>query len=232
MSSSKIKNLNFIDIVVLAVIFFGTAVVSSLMDYYQLRQFGLVGPENLSINDMATYSAIITEAVLLILAGIYLHWRKFDFRVLDFTINRYTLPYTLLLVLSAGLVADIYQYLHAFIIPEHYPETAYAAPIIRYTPELILTSLFNGFFEEIFFMGLVFVAKPKILPKALAFSIFVRFIFHTYQGLAGALTITTLGLSFWFFRRRINMLVPFCLAHAVFDIFGLSTLRFLFLGEN
>lgn len=232
MPSSKIKSLNFIDIVVLAVIFFGSSMISSLISYYQLYQYGLVESESLSINDLASYQVMIVEAVLLCLAGMYLLWRRFDFKVLNFTVNCYTLPYTFMLVVSAGLIADIYQYLHAFLIPEHYPQTSNIYQEISYTPELILTSLFNGFFEEIFFIGLVFTVKTKMLPQALVFSIFVRFIFHTYQGLAGALTITTLGLTFWLFRRKINVLVPFFLAHAIFDIFGLSTLGFLFLGEN
>lgn len=232
MPAPKIKHLTFADIAVLSLIFFGTSAYSSLTGYRQLRQAGLVEPEGLAINDMATYQVIVVEAVLLVAAWLYLRWRRFDFGVLNFRIDRYTLPLTALLVLGAGLAADLYQYLHAFLIPGHYPETEAFYPGTRYTLELVSASLFNGFFEEIFFMGLVFAVKPKILPRAVAFSLFARFIFHTYQGLAGALTVTTLGVSFWLFRRKINVLVPFFLAHGIFDMFGLSALGLLFLGEN
>lgn len=229
MPEQKIKNLTFADVVVLAIIFFGTSAYSSLIGYVELLQENRIEPENLSINDLADWQTTIMQVVLLIIAWLYLYWRRFDFSVLNFRVNRYTLPLTIILVFGAGLFADLYQYLHAYIIPEHYPETEqdyYQG--VRYTPTLIITSLVNGFFEEIFFMGLVFAVKPKNLPQAVAFSIFVRFIFHTYQGLAGALTITTLGVSFWLFRRKIPVLVPFFLAHAIFDIFGLSALGFWF----
>ncbi|QLD33615.1 CPBP family intramembrane glutamic endopeptidase [Mannheimia varigena] len=223
MPEIKIKHLTFADIIVLALIFFGSAIYDSSIGYIELLQNNQVEPEHLSINDLARWEVTAMQALLLLIAWLYLHWRKFDFGVLNIKVNRYTLPLTLLLVVGAGLLADFYQILHTFMIPEHYPETEQTAyPGIQYTPELIVTSLFNGFFEEIFFMGLVFAVKPQTLPKTIILSLFIRFAFHTYQGLAGALTITTLGISFWLFRRKIPMLVPFFLAHAIFDIFGLS----------
>lgn len=233
MSAPKIKQLTFADIVILAVIFFGTAVYTSTMWYFELLQENRLEPENLSVNDLASWQTSAMQAFLLIIVWLYLRWRKFDFSVLDFNINRYTLPLTLLLVIGAGLLADLYQYLHAFIVPEHYPETEQGYfQDTDYSLKLIVTSLFNGFFEELFFMGLVFTVKPKMLPKSIIFSLFVRFIFHTYQGMAGALTITTLGLSFWLFRRKIPVLVPFFLAHAAFDMIGLSLFGLLSLDGN
>lgn len=229
MPEIKMKHLTFTDIAVLTLIFFGGAIYGSSIGYIELLQGNQVAPENLSVDDLAKWQVTAMQAVLLIIAWCYLRWRKFDFRVLNFKVNRYTLPLTLLLVIGAGLFADLYQVIHAFIVPEHYPETEqiyYQG--IQYTPRLIITSLFNGFFEEIFFMGLVFAVKPQTLPKAIIFSLFIRFAFHTYQGLAGALTITTLGVSFWLFRRKIPVLIPFFLAHAAFDIFGLSFLGLFF----
>lgn len=72
-------------------------------------------------------------------------------------------------------------------------------------------------------MGLIFAVRPKFVPRAAAFSIGVRFIFHLYQGLAGAATVTTLGVVFTLFRRKTSVLVPFMLAHAFFDVFGLGS---------
>ncbi|QIM65901.1 hypothetical protein A4G16_00155 [Mannheimia granulomatis] len=229
MSNSKIKHLTFVDIVLLAIIFFGISAYSSIKWYFILLQQNQVVPENLSINDLANWKTFGMQLFLLVIAWLYLRWRKFDFSVLNFKINRNTIPLALLLFVGAGLVADLYQYMHAFIIPEHYPEAEQSDyKSTHYTLELIITSLLNGFFEEIFFMGLVFTIKQEMLPKAVIFSLFLRFILHTYQGLAGALTITTLGVSFWLFRRKIPVLVPFFLAHAAFDIFGLSSLGLLF----
>lgn len=229
MQFEKSSVLSFTDIVVLSLIFFGMPAYSSLAGYLELQQNGLSQPETLSINELASYSTMIYSAVSVAAAWLYLRWRKFDFGTLDFRINRYTLPLTLLLVLCAGAAADVYQLVHSTLVPEHYPETAEGAyEGMRLTPELVITSLFNGFFEEIFFMGLVFAVAPKMLSKAFAYSLLVRFVFHTYQGLAGALTVTTLGISFFLLRRKIPYLVPFFLAHGIFDIFGLTALGLVF----
>ena len=64
-----------------------------------------------------------------------------------------------------------------------------------------------------------------LISVGIGLSLIVRFAFHTYQGLASAFTITTLGVVFLLFRRQTNMLLPFILAHGLFDIFGLSLLR-------
>lgn len=221
---AKNKTLNLTDIAVLALLFFGSAMAASVMSFFELGQAGLSGPEDLSVNDLATYQTLVLEAVLLFAAWLYLRWRRFDFGVLDFRVNRYTLPLAVLLAVAAGLAADVYQYVHAAVLPEHYPQTEHTPVPTLYTPELVLTSLMNGFFEELFFMGLVFAVAPRKLPKAVAFSLVVRFLFHTYQGLAGALTITMLGIVFFLFRRKIPVLVPFFLAHGFFDIFGLTFL--------
>lgn len=225
MQVQKSAVLSFADIVVLSVIFFGLPVYSSTVVYFQLQQNGLSQPETFSINELASYGTMLSSALSVAAAWLYLRWRKFDFGTLDLRVNRYTLPLTLLLVVCAGAAADVFQILHNMIVPEDYPddpEGMYES--LRLTPELVVTSLFNGFFEELFFMGLVFAVAPKTLPKAFAYSLLVRFLFHTYQGLAGALTITTLGISFFLLRRKIPYLVPFFLAHGVFDMFGLSLL--------
>lgn len=229
MQTQKSAVLSFADIVVLSVIFFGLPVYSSTAVYLQLQQDGLTQPDALSINELASYSSMLFSALSVAAAWLYLRWRKFDFSALDFRINRYTLPLTLLLILCAGAAADVFQILHNMIVPDEYPDDAEGMyESLRLTPELVVTSLFNGFFEEVFFMGLVFAVAPKTLPRAFAYSLVVRFLFHTYQGMAGALTITTLGISFFLLRRKIPYLVPFFLAHGFFDMFGLSVLGLFF----
>ncbi|PQH57150.1 type II CAAX prenyl endopeptidase Rce1 family protein, partial [Acinetobacter baumannii] len=56
------------------------------------------------------------------------------------------------------------------------------------------------------------------------YSLLIRFSFHTYQGISDALAITTLGIVFIIFRQRFYSLIPFMLAHAFFDVFGLGVL--------
>ncbi|WHR54771.1 CPBP family glutamic-type intramembrane protease [Wohlfahrtiimonas chitiniclastica] len=56
------------------------------------------------------------------------------------------------------------------------------------------------------------------------YSLVIRFSFHTYQGINSAIAITLLGVVFLLIRRRTNLLVPFMLAHAFFDVFGLGAI--------
>ncbi|WP_150538673.1 CPBP family intramembrane glutamic endopeptidase [Actinobacillus vicugnae] len=228
MKKSKITTLEFIDIIILSIIFFGAPIYYSLAMFFETQYKG-VSFDKLIFNDLANYNALIQILLSLFVAWIYLTFRKFDFNVLNFKINRRTLPTIFLLVCSAGLVADIYQYIHYIIFPEHYANI-YSGE--SYSPKynliLLITCLANGFYEEIFFMGLVFATKPKYMPYAIGYSILVRFIFHTYQGWAGALTIVTLGIVFLFFRKKISSLVPFFIAHAIFDIFGLGLLGIIY----
>lgn len=56
----------------------------------------------------------------------------------------------------------------------------------------------------------------------LILSLIIRFAFHTYQGLLGAMVISTLGMVFILLRLKDDELVAFMLAHAFFDVFGLG----------
>lgn len=95
------------------------------------------------------------------------------------------------------------------------------------TWSLILFSLLNGFYEEIFFMDLAFAVKPQYQRNVLIMSLFVRFIFHIYQGIFPALAITLVGLLFIFFRKKGISLIPFILANSVFDVWGAGILSWL-----
>lgn len=250
--------LAFTDILILAVIFFGEATVNAVSAYLSLRAQGLDAPQTIDFSQETNYSGILMELAMLLAAYLYLRWRRFDFRVLNFAVNRTTLPLTLLFIVSAGAVcfgfesAVAYlggdapqedyaqawqqwgtqwiQYLHQItyaphtLAMENITESAAVAdtPAHRISFSHFLFALLNGFYEELFFLGLIFAVHPRILPAAFAFSLFVRFIFHVYQGIIGALSITTLGIVFYLYRRKISTLVPFMLAHSFFDIYGLN----------
>ncbi len=234
----KTPHLNFADLIVLSLIFFGYATTASLYGYLGILQSGSAVPDYaaLTFSDRDNYNSIIIELVSLAAAWLYLRLRRFDFKVLDFSANRHTLPLVLLLIVCAGLAADIYQYLHGIVLPHHYdfPQTAEAAAQAanhqwHLSLPLLAFSLLNGFYEELFFLGLVYAVSRKNLIYALPFSLLVRFAFHTYQGLAGAATVTVLGVVYILFRRKIKTLVPFMLAHSFFDMFGLGLLNFIWM---
>ncbi|MFB2538466.1 MULTISPECIES: hypothetical protein [unclassified Acinetobacter] len=65
------------------------------------------------------YNGIILDLIVLAVAGAYLYWRKFDFKQLNFSVNRYTLPLTLAMIFTAGAVANIYEIIHYNLFPQH-----------------------------------------------------------------------------------------------------------------
>lgn len=226
MPAATHRPLGFADLFVLAVIFFGQASIASL------RMFLEMPPEPAAatvavreFDEMENYATIAFELASLAVAALYLRWRRFDFRQLDFSLTRHTLPQALLLVLLAGLLADLAHLSLGLWQPLPGGEAAAGNDAANAPPlslSLLLLAFVNGFYEELFFIGLVFALPRRHWPLAIAFSLGVRFVFHTYQGLAGALVITTLGVVFALARYRLAYLWPFMLAHAVFDVFGLS----------
>lgn len=236
MENNKIKELSFVDFIVLSVIFFGYATYTSVLIYqYQNYQNFQVFPSGLlRFDDDSNIDSIIMEVVLLCLAGIYLYIRKFDFSVLRFSVDKKTVPLILLLIVLGSLFSDLVWLVSQWIFPSEESVTTTQESVYgmvehsksdvfgNVTLLLVIFSLLNGFYEELFFMGLVFVVKEKSRFYAILGSLFVRFIFHIYQGVVSAMGIMMMGLLFIMMRRKIKTLTPFMLAHAFFDVFGLG----------
>lgn len=92
---------------------------------------------------------------------------------------------------------------------------------------LVLYSFMNGFYEEIFFLGICPSVDPKYRKHLFVYSLFVRYIFHTYQGNISALAIGfLLGPIFYllYTRMKEKNLVPFFIAHAIGDMIGIGLL--------
>lgn len=95
------------------------------------------------------------------------------------------------------------------------------------TVSTVIYSLFNGIYEEIYFLGICLAMEKKYLKWVLPFSMLVRFSFHTYQGMLSAFGIgIVFGLFMFYVYQKIENknLMPFFLAHALADIFGLGIL--------
>lgn len=227
MPRTRIRHLHPADVFVLTLIFFGSAIYSSTLAYLDLQAAGAAAPADLGLDGTAAWYGIATELVLLALSAAYLYWRRFDFRSLNFRFNRYTLPKTAACILLAGLAASAFEYGQYLLRPELYPaaeETGAESWFAHWSAPFFLFALLNGFYEELFFVGLLFAVPRKHLVWVLPFSLLVRFAFHTYQGTAAALTITTLGAVFIVLRLKYKELPPFMLAHSFFDLFGLTWL--------
>lgn len=96
----------------------------------------------------------------------------------------------------------------------------------------MIYALLNGVYEEIYFLGICLAVRKEHLKWALPFSLLIRVSFHTYQGMISALGI---GLLFGIFmylmyrRSKDRNLLPFFIAHAIGDIFGLGVLSYFWM---
>ncbi len=234
MDLTKRNTLHIIDFIVLSVIFFGYATYLSI-SYYLFWGQGAT-TDITGITDSQNWDSIILEIVMLFIAGAYLYFRKFDFKSLNFSVDKVTIPWILLLLIVGAGATDAGLYFMYWLFPPEVPVSNIAGQITTNTNgfshisvPLILFSLLNGGYEELFFIGLVFAVNEKQRPYAIVGSLFVRFIFHTYQGIPVAVGIMLMGLVFILIRRKVHSLVPFMLAHAVFDTFGASLYYWIYM---
>lgn len=229
MNATKKKELSLIDFAVLSIIFFGYAIYISTIYFFSTGQGAPLDPGSITAGDH--WQSIFTEISLLIMAVGYLYFRRFDVKQLDFSVGRSTLPLTLLLIFAGAIASDIGIYsLYWLFPPEAIPANTVEAAATTGSAgffghvsfALIVFALLNGFFEELFFMGITFAVGKRHLLYALAGSLLVRFAFHTYQGIPTAVGITLMGVVFLLVRRKVHSITPFVLAHAFFDVMGAS----------
>lgn len=242
MPQSKTKTLNIIDIIALTVIFFGIAIWQSVSTYVSSFNAGeAISFDMNTITDQMQWMSIAQEIILLGIAVLYLWLRKFDFKVLKFQVNKWTIPLIIALIIGGAAASDLGMLVTEAISPQtesaisattseaaQYAVDQNATVLPQITLLAVLFALLNGFFEEVFFLGLVFAVDKRSLPWALLLSVLVRFSFHIYQGIPAAIGITCMGLIFMSARMKIKSLTPFTLAHSFFDIFGLSLLFWFF----
>jgi len=88
---------------------------------------------------------------------------------------------------------------------------------------VLLVSVINGLFEEIFVCGYVISAlrKTRSVTFAINVSIAIRMTYHLYQGAAGVVSIVPIGFVFAHWYARTGRLWPIAIAHCLLDIYGL-----------
>lgn len=224
--------LAWFDIVILTMIFFGQAIYTSTLQYISLLQTHNHAPENLEFGTQENLDAMLFESVLLIIVFMYLLYRRFDFSQLNLKFDKTILLKTIIYIVLVGITVSVAEYGYYFFSVEGLPKFADYTDgngliFEQISLSLIFFALLNGFFEELFFLGLIFCIKKPLLPYAIAFSLLVRFSFHTYQGLFSAMIISIFGITFLLLRLKNKELLPFMLAHAFFDVFGLSVIWYL-----
>jgi len=234
--SSHKRLLSLTDFGVLALIFFGYFIILSIWMYF--ATVDPQAPSAASFSDEQNIFSIVLELILLFVASLYLFWRKFDFSVLDFSVGWYTLPIMLAIILLGGGVIDLCIYGSYWVKYGVSPLAYFSTWDSTIGSDLwghiniwlLLFALLNGFFEELFFMGLTFAVNAQYRVVAILASIFIRFSFHVYQGFPSALGIALMGLVFVCVRQKVTSLVPFVLVHSLFDIFGAGVFFWMYMA--
>ena len=226
----RLRYLKWWDILILTVILFGPAIISSTQMLLSSNANKLVQEAVFSTAD--NIRAIVSQSIQLLLAGGYLFVRRFDFSQWEFKITFKSTLFAIGLFFFFGACMDIVSCFTNGIgwIPEYLKENV---PIISALSlvnlPLVLFSLLNGFYEEIFFIGICTCVETKYRWIAFIYSLIIRISFHTYQGIVSALGIgLILGIVYFLlYIGKTKNLFPYILSHAFSDIFGLGLLHFL-----
>ena len=227
MKDNRITVLKWYDILILTIILFGHGIYNSTIQYIALKNNVLTLDDTLTFTSAINYQALVTQSILLFVAFIYLLIRNFDFSIFykKIRITPWLIPQIIGVFVVAAFAMDIYYILtYSFgirAIPSMFEIFS------KMDISLILYSLLNGFYEEIFFLGICLAVKPEHTKWAFLYSLIIRCSFHTYQGLTTALGLgIILGSIFYFLYKKIKPenLLPFFLAHSIADIIGLSVI--------
>jgi uncharacterized protein len=89
--------------------------------------------------------------------------------------------------------------------------------------QVILISLLNPIFEEVFVCGyaIQWLKRYNHVAIAVVISTMIRAAYHLYQPIPSAIGIGGIGLIFGFFYARTNRLWAVVVAHVIFDLWGL-----------
>lgn len=220
------------DLGFLTVLLFGPAIWSS---FSEVRAFA---GEDQKREDPGAYGvkenlqALAMQLLQLFLAIGYLIFRGFDFSNLVLEWNISALLWGVGLFLLAGFLMDLWNgFSDGFSwIPNFLKENIPLLDALRDTDlSLGVYSVLNGVYEEFFFLCMITAVKPEFLPIAFAFSLLIRFLFHTYQGVGTAMGMTLiLGVGFFvLYTGGMDNLLIFFVAHALCDFFGMSLINLL-----
>ena len=224
----KRKNLEILDVILVTFIMLGPAIFKST----QMFLSGPLQTEDIIFSTYDNIRAIIIQSIQLIIAFVYLWVRKFDFSNWKYKVTVKDTFLGIGLFFILGFLMDLTniatsgaEWISGFL--------ATNVPILGalsvVTPSLILFSILNGFYEEIFFLGVCTSVKKEHQKGIFIYSVIIRTIFHTYQGIVLALGIGLfLGIIYYvLYKKKTSNLYPYMLSHTFADIFGLSLLHFL-----
>lgn len=88
---------------------------------------------------------------------------------------------------------------------------------------ILAVSVINPLFEELLVVGYVVTALKQVkgVTVAVVISVFIRLLYHLYQGPLAVMSIIPLGLIFGYWYAKRGNLWSVIVAHALFDFIGL-----------
>ena len=224
-NKEKIRYLEWYDIIIITLILWTVGIISSTRAYIDLIHGETSIAENLVFTTSDNYIIFAMQAVLLLAVLIYLYLRRFDFKIWTIQFKLKDIVYGVFIFIVAALMLDIYFIITGpleSILPFPGPIGGFFA---NETVSSVIYGALNGVYEELYFLGICLSVRKENLKWVLPFSLVVRTSFHTYQGMISALGIGILfGLFLYFLytKSKNKNLVPFFVAHALGDVFGVG----------
>jgi membrane protease YdiL (CAAX protease family) len=195
---------------------FGFSILGSVLSVFSASA-------EVGLSEAGLWSLVVYELAMLVVLGLFLAARGWDAKQLGLAPNR-TDPWV---GIGLGLVAYAAFLCVWMTLGQAVPG---AAEIREGTIQhdlrvgtVLLASIVNGIFEEIFVCGYVVSAlrKTRSISFAINVSVAIRLSYHLYQGPAGVVSIVPIGLVFTYWFARTGRLWPLAIAHCLWDIFGL-----------
>ncbi len=225
----KLTYLKWFDIALLTIIFWGSGIISSTGAYIVSLSGTVDIAENSVFTTADNYRALLLQMIYLAAALIYLRLRNFDFSQWKIRFSIKAVFFGALIFIGAALSQDIYNMIFEAVSHRLPFPGSMLAFFGSETFSTVVYSLFNGAYEEIYFLGICLCVRPGHIKWLVPFSLLVRMSFHTYQGMPAAFGIGVIfGLYMFFIYKssKSKNLLPFFFAHALGDIFGLGILWF------
>lgn len=235
-NKEKLNYLKWWDILIITLIMFGYFIYSSTTSFFGLPDTNITQIPEFT-ND-ANWQALVLQLGLLAITFIYLYLRNFDFSNWKIKVNLKSILMGISIFIGVGLLFDLYYTLAYTLFPidnsmlyETQEASTHLSIFENIDLSLILYSMLNGFYEEIFFLGVCLSVNPEKRMHYFIYSLIIRYSFHTYQGNISALAIGFLVGGVYYFiytRKKEKNLFPIILAHQITDVFGAGIISYFF----
>ncbi len=196
--------------------------------FVSVLQVFLAQPETFVFTGEVAQSILVFESIALLILGWFLQQRGWTLARLGLV------PSWRSTLMGLGLVPIAYiAFAVIFVLlPILVPGIQTLSQIKSMTAsgvalwQIILISLLNPVFEEVFVCGyaIQWLKKYNHIAIAVIISTTIRAAYHLYQSIPSAVGIGGMGLVFGAFYARTNRLWAVVVAHMIFDVAGLLTL--------